>query len=193
MNNDITIIENKKEELHKAFYEIFQGRSNYQIENFVVNQHFTPERRYAQCVLELQNKYYSIKKADISRRRLKHEIENDNCPFNVEEKMLELEQIDIAIVGALREFDILYNIFQQLPKYTNEQLQKSEAEYWIKRLTTQAQQDIESTGTISVGNAEALRQSNVIGNYSDRFIHNIQQHPGLMKEMLDEILSIQSK
>lgn len=193
MNTDITIIDNKKNELHEAFYEIFQGRSNYQIENFVINAHCTPERRYAQCVLELQNKYYSIKKADISRRKLQQEINNSKCPFTIEEIELELEQLELAIFGALREFDILYKIFQQLPKYNNEQLQQSETKYWIERLSTQAQQDIEAHGTISVGNAEALRQANIIGDYSTRFLQNIKNHTGLIKETMNDILSLQIK
>lgn len=170
MFNDVKIIEDKKEELLKSFYEIFQGRSNYQIENFVINSNFTDERRYAQCVLELQNKYYSIKRADITRRRLKKEIENETCPFNIEEKMLDIEQVEIALYGALREFDILYKLFKSFPKYTNEQLQEGETKYWIERLVTQAQQDIESQGTISAGNAEALRQANLLNGYYDRFM-----------------------
>ena len=107
---DITLIESKHNELHDAFLEIFQGRSDFQLENFVVNAHTSPERQYAQCVLELQNKYYSIKQADISRRKINHEIKNEECPFTIEEKQLELEQLDIAMLGALREFDTLYKL-----------------------------------------------------------------------------------
>lgn len=190
---DITLIESKHNELHDAFLEIFQGRSDYQIENFVVNSHVTPERQYAQCVLELQNKYYSIKRADISRRKLQHEIKTEKCPFTIEEKELELEQLDIAMIGALREFDTLYRIFQTLPKFSNQQLQQSEANYWVERLATQAQQDIEAHGAVSVGNAEALRQANIINNYSQRFFESVKNHPGLIKGTKDEVLSLQSK
>ena len=34
---DITLVESKHNELHDAFLEIFQGRSDFQLENFVVN------------------------------------------------------------------------------------------------------------------------------------------------------------
>ena len=190
---DITLVESKHNELHDAFLEIFQGRSDFQLENFVVNAHTSPERQYAQCVLELQNKYYSIKQADISRRKINHEIKNEECPFTIEEKQLELEQLDIAMLGALREFDTLYKIYQKFPRYTNEQLQKAESKYWLERLTSQAQQDIESSGSVSVGNAEALRQVGVINSYSERFFESVQNHPGLVKEKQNEMLSIQSE
>lgn len=178
MITDISTVTSKKQELYDAFLEIFQGRSDFQLQKFVVDVHVSTERQYAQCVLELQNKYYSIKRSDIIRRKLQHEIEKESCTFTVEEKKLELEQIEIAIVGALREFDTLYQIFQQLPKYTNKQLQDAEGEYWLKRLSTQAQQDIEAQGTISVGNAEALRQVGIIREYTERFMKVIEKHPG---------------
>jgi hypothetical protein len=190
---DITLVESKHNELHDAFLEIFQGRSDFQLENFVVNAHTSPERQYAQCVLELQNKYYSIKQADISRRKINHEIKNEECPFTIEEKQLELEQLDIAMLGALREFDTLYKIYQKFPRYTNKQLQKAESKYWLERLTSQAQQDIESSGSVSVGNAEALRQVGVINSYSERFFKSVQNHPGLVKEKQNEMLSLQSQ
>ena len=190
---DITLVESKHNELHDAFLEIFQGRSDFQLENFVVNAHTSPERQYAQCVLELQNKYYSIKQADISPRKINHQIKTETCPFAIEEKQLELEQLDIAMLGALREFDTLYKIYQKFPRYTNEQLQKAESKYWLERLTSQAQQDIESSGSVSVGNAEALRQVGVINSYSERFFESVQNHPGLVKEKQNEMLSLQSE
>lgn len=190
---DITLLENKHNELYQSFLEIFQGRSDFQLKNFVVNTHVSSERQYAQCVIELQNKYYTIKKADISTRKLKHKLKSETCPFKIEEIELELEQINIAIIGALREFDTLYKIYEKFPKYKNKDLQEAESKYWIERLTTQAQQDIEATGTISVGNAEALRQMGIIKSYSERFFESLQNHPGLVKEKQDEMLSLQSE
>ena len=181
-NTSITMIEEKYNELHEAFLEIFQGRSDFQIENFVVKAHASPERQYAQCVLELQNKYYSIKRADISRRKIKDEISKEVCPFVIEEKNLDLEQLEIAIIGALREFHILYQLYNKYPQYKNHELQVAESKYWIDRLATQAQQDIESHGAVSTGNAEALRQVGVINDYSKRFFESVQHHPGLVKD-----------
>jgi len=190
---DIALIDRRHAELHEAFCQIFQGRSDYQLKNFVVSAHVTPERQYAQCVLELQHKYYAIKKADISRRKLQHELKTTTCPFTIEEKALDLEQIDIAMVGALKEFDTLYKIFQSLPKFSNEELQEAEAAYWAERLATQAQQDIEAHGTVSVGNAEALRQANILNGYAHRFFESMRSHPGLVQGGRDEVLSVRSQ
>ena len=181
-NTDITLIEEKHNELHESFLEIFQGRSDFQIENFVVKSHTSPERQYAQCVLELQNKYYSIKRADISRRKIKDEISKEVCPFTIEEKNLDLEQLEIALIGALREFHILYELYKTYPQYSNKELQVAESKYWIDRLATQAQQDIEAHGAVSTGNAEALRQVGLITDYTKRFFESVQNHPGLVKE-----------
>ena len=44
-----------------AMAEVQQSRSNFQLQNFVVNQHDTDEMRYQQTVIELQQLYYTIK------------------------------------------------------------------------------------------------------------------------------------
>lgn len=193
MSTDISNVNEKHNELHEAFLQIFQGRSNFQIDNFVVGMHMTPERQYAQCVLELQHKYYNIRRGDINRRKLIKEIEECKDEFDKEEKVLDLEQVEIAIIGALREFDHLYAIFQSMPKFTAEQLESGETKYWIERLAIQAQIDIEAHGAIGTGNAEALRQANMIKDYSKRFFESVQHHPGLNKEVTNEGLSIQFK
>ena len=183
MNTDINDISEKHNELHEAFLQIFQGRSNFQLDNFVVGMHMTPERQYAQCVLEMQNKYYSIRRADIGRRKLLKQIEEAVDEFDREEKVLELEQTEIAIIGAIREFDHLYAIFKAMPKFTIDELEKAESDYWIERLSIQSQIDIDATGRISTGNYEALRQVNMITDQYDRFKELIQEHPGINKNL----------
>lgn len=183
MNTDINNISEKHNELHESFLQIFQGRSNFQLDNFVVGMHMTPERQYAQCVLEMQNKYYSIRRADIGRRKLLKQIEEAVDEFDREEKVLELEQTEIAIIGAIREFDHLYAIFKAMPKFTIDELEKAESDYWIERLSIQSQIDIDATGRISTGNYEALRQVNMITDQYDRFKELIQEHPGINKNL----------
>ena len=91
MNTSIEPIEQKYDELHDQFLEAFQGRSDFQISNFVIGAHKSPERQFAQCMAELQAKYFSIKRADINRRRLKHEIATSKCEFEIEEKEVDLQ------------------------------------------------------------------------------------------------------
>jgi len=193
MNTSIEPIEQKYDELHEQFLEAFQGRSDFQISNFVVGAHKSPERQFAQCMAELQAKYFSIKRADINRRRLKHEIATGKCPFEIEEKEVALQELEIALTGALREFDTLYQIYQQLPKFKNQDLQEAERSYWLERIAEQAQRDIEATGTVGTGNAEALRQVGLIDGYSERFLQSVQEHPGLVEKAKDDLLQIQTQ
>lgn len=179
MSSDISIVNEKHKELHETFLQIFNGRSHYQISNFVVGSHCTLERQYDQCVTELQAKYYNIRHADISRRKLIQEISEMSEGFDKEEKELELEQLEIAIISNIREFDYLYSIFKSMPKFTAEQLQEAESKYWLERLSTQAQIDLDATGRVSAGNYEALRQIDMLRNHDSRFIHFVKDHPGV--------------
>jgi hypothetical protein len=190
MNIDISDINKKHEELRESFFQTFQGRSQYQISNFVVGAHCSLERQFDQCVLELQMKYYHIKRADITRRKLLKEIAEDVDPFVKEEKELDLEQLEIMIIGAIREFNHLYKIYQSMPKFTIEQLQEAESKYWLERITTQAQIEIDAHGTIGTGNAEVLRQMDLINGDSRRFFENIKNHPGvneIVKDIANQI------
>ena len=97
-----------------------------------------------------------------------------------------MEQLEISIVGAIREFNHLYNIFQSMPKFTIEQLQEAESKYWLERITTQAQIDIEAHGSIGTGNGEVLRQIDLIKGDTQRFLNYIKDHPGV-NEMVKDI------
>lgn len=190
MNTDISVVDEKHKELHKAFLQIFNGRSQYQISNFVVGSHCTLERQYDQCVTELQSKYYAIKRSDISRRKLIKQIESVVDEFDKEEKQLDLEQLEIAIISNIREFNHLYSIFTSMPKFTAEQLQEAELKYWLERLSTQAQIDIDATGSISTGNYDALRQIDLVGGHASRLMNYIKDHPGvnqIVNQIAEEI------
>lgn len=172
----VSFVDSTREELEEAFREIFQGRSNFQIEKFVVNAHVTSERQYAQCVLELQHKYFGIKKSDVARRRMLRDLEHVEDPLLREDILLDLQQHELAMLSALREFECLYDIFKSMPKFSRSQLESAEADYWVRRLVTQAQQDVEEHGSISAGNSEALRQIDIIRNYEERFAERVRDH-----------------
>jgi len=161
INNVIETIK----ELEGAFLEIQQPRTGYVLEKFVVGQHDTEQQQYAQCVLEMQVKYDNIRRAKLNKRKLEIKI------AELEEKNTELDQIeadlikidlqeqDRAMLGALREFEYLYKIWQSFSKkYTRQELDANQDQYWKLRLQRQAYQDVQSTGRVGVGNHEALRQ-----------------------------------
>lgn len=152
-------------EMESAFLEIQQPRTEFVLEKFVVGQHDTEEQRYAQCVLEMQVKYDNIRRAKINKRILELKIQNlENKNTEISKLKADLVRIDIeeqdrAMLGALREFEGLYKIWQSFPKkFTRQELDANQESYWKLRLERQAYQDVQATGRIGVGNHEALRQ-----------------------------------
>ena len=149
-------------DLLQAFAEIQQPRSPYQIEKFVVGQHATIEMQYFQCVLELQIKYNNIRRAIINRKILQEDIEKLKAKgkhLKAELKEIDIEEQDAAMIGALREFQTLYNIWKSFPvKFTREQLDANQEQYWHKRLITDANNEIMAQGRIGKGLLEVLQQ-----------------------------------
>lgn len=163
MNNLIAICEG---ELSEAIRTIQQPRTNFQLEHFVVGQHDTEPRRWWQTVLELSIKIQTLKRAAIQRRQLQRKIKllsnDDEGRDEAALLQLDLEEHDLAVLGAMRETEALYAIYKSFPRhYTREELDAAEAEYWQKRLTRQARQELIANGRIGVGNLDCLEQ---IGN-----------------------------
>lgn len=152
------------EEMLQSFLEIQQPRAPYVLKNMVVDSKYTPEQRYAQCVLEMSIAYDNLRTAECDSR-LK-EIEIDEMPketerqkLEVEKKKIELEQLNRARLWALREFTFLYNLWDQSPKqYTRDELNSAQELEYKLRLETQANQDLNATWRISQWNQEWLRQ-----------------------------------
>ena len=128
--------------------EIQQARPDYALEHFVVGQHDTEPQQYAQCVLELQVKYDNIRRALLAKKKIDIEIRqletkgDELSLIDAEMKRIDLEEQDRAMLGAWREFQALYRIWKSFEhKYTREELNNAQEEYWIKRLTRQANQE----------------------------------------------------
>ena len=157
-------------EMEESFFAIQMPRSAYTIEKFVVGQHDTIEMQFCQTVLELQIKYDNLRRAKLGRRRIEiqiKELEEKGTEIDLIDadlKRIDQEQQDFAVLGALREFEALYKIYQSFPKkYTRKEIDDAQENYWKLRLERQAQQDLQATGRIGVGNSEALRQINLTG------------------------------
>lgn len=153
------------EALRADIEAIQQPRSDFAIKHFVVGQHDTPARQRQQAVLELQIKLFNIRRAQIEEQKLKIQqarLRKSQDELDVlEAERLELDEAEmrLARMGAIREAEALLAIVDALPKFTYEEYQEAEAEYWARRLSRQALQDLRATGTISVGNLEAIRQA----------------------------------
>jgi len=152
------------EELIKAFDEIQMPRTEYEIRQFIVFNNETDPKAYAHCVLELSNKYDALRMANYDVQIKEEEIlqlekkKDKISKLEAEKKKIELEQTNRARIGALREFEALYRIWQEFPKkYTRQEIDADQPEYWNKRLTRQANQDLLSSGRVSASNIEGLR------------------------------------
>lgn len=156
---------NVTEGLLQAFNEIQQPRSPYQIEKFVIGQHATIEMQYFQCVLEMQIKYNNIRRSIIRRQIIEDDIQkleekgDKKSLLNAELKRIDLEEMDGAMLGAIREFETFKRLWDKFPiKYTREQLDFNQNEYWHRRLISEANLELQSHGTIGKGMLEALSQ-----------------------------------
>lgn len=155
------------EELEQAFDAIQQPRPDYVLEKFVIGQHDTEPQAYAQCVLEMQIKYDAIRRAILSKKKLLLQIADLDAKaatdavasIDADMKRIDIEVQDRATLGAVREFEALHSIWQRFEqRYTRAEMNEAQEEYWIKRLTRQANMDIQATGRVGVGNQEALLQ-----------------------------------
>lgn len=129
------------------FAEVNQPRSNYQLEKFVLNQHDTPEQQFAQCVIEIQILYYTIKEVSLNIKKSEIKIERlratgdeiDAIDADIEE--LHLEQTRVQSVGAYRELEYLFELLKKYPRYTRNQIEAGQADYWHKRMNRQFEID----------------------------------------------------
>lgn len=152
-------------EIAGAIQEIQQPRTDFELRHFVVGQHDTAPRQYAQCVLEMQIKLQGLRRADVRKRQIRRRIDAlraRNTPASMDKaELLELDlhEQELACVGAKRELAALLTMFRGFPRqYSREELNDADQSYWVQRLTRQANQDIVATGRIGTGNLEALRQ-----------------------------------
>jgi len=170
MNEIIDEIFQHRDELERAFEEIQMPRSAFAIKRFVINQHDTDERKYEQCVLEMQNAYDALRTAILRRELILKELaeygDDEKSQIRKAIKEIQLRQLERAMIGTARELIVLYKIWREdFPHhYTREELEAAQEEYWMKRLTRQANQDLMALGRISQGNLDALRQ---LGAYEE--------------------------
>jgi hypothetical protein len=165
---DLIPFDDWQNELAKAIEAIQQPRTDYQIEKFVVGQHVSEARRWHQCVLELQIKFQNLRRGQIQQRQMARKLaklEAKGTPeANDKAALLRLDMEDhaLAMLGAMREAQCLWAIYQSFGRnFTRDELNAAEGEFWQKRLTMQAQYDLNATGRIGVGNQDALRMAGI--------------------------------
>jgi len=156
-----------REDIALALAECQMPRTRYQLEHFVVGAHDTPEMRFVQVCRELEALHYTIKEVALQIRKTEYEIEDlkekgDRISLvEAEIKELGLERTRLVAIGAVREYDTLTEMFDEMPKFTREQIDGSQPDYWQSRLSRQAHLQI-MAGAANWAHLEALDQVGVL-------------------------------
>jgi hypothetical protein len=130
-------------ELARTVADVKQSRSRFQLEHFVIGQHDTAEMRFMQICLELEALEYSLATMKLEARKAEIEIERLRASgdavdaIDAEIKGLGLQQATISLQGMEREAAILRDLFDESPKFTREQIERAQPEYWRARLLRQ--------------------------------------------------------
>lgn len=158
-------------DIKKAAKEIMQNRSNYQLEKFVLGQHHSPEMQYHQLVIELNELLKFKKETALRIEKIKAESEElrstgkKSDAIEADIKELSLEDMENALSSQQKEIDHLQALFDASYKYSREEIESAQKEYWETRLTRVAQmQMLSRQGGVDWAQLEALQQANVIEN-----------------------------
>jgi hypothetical protein len=171
----------------EAIAEIQQPRSRYQLVHFVIGQHDTPEMRFYQLCLELQDMGYKLRTAQLGVRKAQIEISrleatgDELDAIEAEEKQVGLEQTLIVMAGAEREIAILTDLFDESTHYTRAEIEHAQPEYWHARLTRQTNLQL-MAGGVGWAQLDAMRQAGLLDDLvaeRERHLHNGHQelHP----------------
>tara|TARA_R110000751_G_scaffold193888_1_gene299363 strand:+ start:208 stop:735 length:528 start_codon:yes stop_codon:yes gene_type:complete len=150
-----------------AIAEVQQQRSRFQLVHFVIGQHDTPEMRYYQLCLELQDMGYKLRLAALGVRKAKVEIArlvatgDELDAIEAEEKQVGLEQTRIVMRGAEREVAILTDLFDESTHYTRAEIEHAQPEYWKARLTRQTNLQL-MAGGVGWAQLDSMRQAGLL-------------------------------
>ena len=166
------------EEIEKAIAEVQQPRSRFQLERFVLGQHATPEMQYYQTVIELQDMIYKYKLAQIGVKKAELKIAklratgDELDELKAQEVELGLVQTRFTMIGAERELKELIEIWKSFEhKYTREEIETAQPDYWQTRLTNNAKAMIMGGSGVNPAHIEAMDQAGVL----DSFVEMVAQ------------------
>jgi len=135
--------------------------------HFVIGQHDTPEMQFYQLCVELQDMGFKLRMAELNVRKTEIEIArlletgDELDALEAEEKQVGLEQTRIVMRGAERELAILTDLFDESQKFTRDEIEHAQPEYWQKRLTRQTNLQI-MAGGVQWAQLDSLRQAGLL-------------------------------
>jgi hypothetical protein len=174
-------VEVRFKDIQDELLDINQSRTPFQLIHFVVQRHGPleagagPRQRY-QALREIHVMRGEMARQILKQKRLAREIDylregksaegfvlsspNNFADLEIAEKAIEIADIEVNLKGLFREFDTLCKILDALPRYTYEQFQELEPQYWRQRLERQAVQSRTSAVTgYDRGDIESLAQA----------------------------------
>jgi hypothetical protein len=165
------------DEIDKAIAEVQQPRSRFQLERFVLGQHATPEMKYYQTVIELQDMIYKYKLAQIGVKKTEVKIAklrktgDELDELKAQEAELGLVQARFTMLGAERELAHLVDIWNSFDKkYTREEIEVAQPDYWKERLTNNAKAMLMGGSGVNPAHIEAMEQAGIL----DKFVIEIE-------------------
>lgn len=149
--------------------EVSQNRTNYQLEKFVLGQHHSPEMQYRQLVIELNGLLDSKEEQKLRIEKTKAEAEElretGKKSDAIEAKILDLKvkNMEAGLMPVEKEISHLQSIFDASYKYSAEEIEAAQADYWETRLTRVAQlQMLSRQGGVDWAYLDSLQQSGII-------------------------------
>jgi hypothetical protein len=164
------------DEILSSISEIQQSRSRFQLEKFVVGQHDTVEMQYLQVCLEINELITSmelakleIRKTSIFIDRLK-ESSDEIDHIEAEKLQISLRQKALSMYGAQRELEILIDIYNSFShKYTRQEIEDAQPEYWEKRLFRQAGLQAIGQGYVDMAQLDAVKQIGKLETFLENY------------------------
>jgi hypothetical protein len=160
------------DEIEKAIAEVQQPRSRFQLERFVLGQHATPEMRYYQTVIELQDMIYKYKLAQIAVKKTEAKIAKLRSTgdeidlLKAQEQELGLAQTRFTMLGAERELGHLVDIWNGFDhKFTRAEIEQAQPDYWQARLTNNAKAMLMGGSSVNAAHIEAMEQAGVLDSF----------------------------
>lgn len=148
------------------------NQSGFQNIKFNIETHRMPARTYRQILLELNNKFLSLQKAEICAKKMKAQVnilrkelevlkDEDQRTIKkceIDDKLIDLEQQEKLALDCINECNSLYALFKTLPKITSEDFEKEDEQYWHNRIMYDAEVEVLTTGRVATGTARSLVQ-----------------------------------
>lgn len=166
------------EKIEQAIAEVQQPRSRFQLEKFVLGQHSTPEMKYYQICLELQDMIFKYKLAELSQKKTLLKIErlrstgDELDELKAQELELGLDHAQFAVIGARRELAHLIDIWESFEhKYTRDEIEAAQPDYWKARLTNNAKAMLMGGSSVNPAHIEAMEQAGIL----DSFVSEVEK------------------